>query len=163
MARTYQIILLFTLTLLLGCNYKSPITGPETPLDERLLGSWKTGSANGQGARLRFRPLNQFEYLVEYTSEKEGGDYGKCFLSVVDGHRFLNFQDPATSKFGFFGYEIDAKGRLKLRNLQLEVPASSSSFTLRQEIRKKLREGKLFLEENATVWRRIKEETKSKR
>ncbi len=138
-----------------GCNYTSPITDSGTAIDTRLLGSWTGRDPNGSNPRLRFRKLNETEYLIEYFEGKKAKDYGKGFLSVIQDVRFINYQDAGNSKFMFAAYAFDAKGRLVLRFPDLKSPDTASSFEIRQEIRRRLTEGSLFKQE-ATIWQKVK-------
>ncbi len=173
------LLLLALLTLSLGgCLFDHPLTEvSSTNIDTRLLGVFEfeqnktstSGSAQTTGAadivihRVAVLPLDNSRYVIYYRDfSKKPAQVLKYtgWISRVDDAYYLTFRDenpgtPSQGKYGFFLFQWEYPGDIRLFTPDLSgLDVATSSFRIRQEVRKRLREGTL-LPYDPTSWKKI--------
>jgi len=102
--------------VLTGCPYHSdvPLAAPSTPIDARLLGSWREDSSS-TSPLYTVQGAGQFEYHVVAEGETGPNEF-RAHLTAVGDQWFLNLRDSgADSAYSLF---------------RIEIADDSNSFTL---------------------------------
>jgi len=167
-----------------GCLFDHPLTGfSSTNIDTRLLGVFEYKEAPPSDPkkptptptpspdavdhsiihRLAVLPLGANRYQIYYRDfSKKPAQVDKFvgWISRVDSQYYVTFQDqtegsPTFGKYGFFRFQWQFPGDFTLYAPDLkDLAATTSSFQLRQEVRKRLKAGTLF-PYTATFWKKI--------
>ena len=146
------------LFLLYGCPYDSevPLTRSEDArIDTELIGNWTfRGTTPADAGMITISPFNEHELLIiPWEEGKNGRDYYRAFVSIIDGVKFLNLQTikPAAEKksWTLVNYTI-SKGELMIRIVEdkLIKEKFSSSTALREFIKANLMNSDLYAGDN---------------
>lgn len=97
--------------VLQGCPYGSEVAidEPAVKIDEKLLGKWE--AKNSTEYTYTITKKDDFSYKFEKTgkSSPEATLY-TAFISVVDGVRFLNVSEDASTTKTFYLYKLEMSG-----------------------------------------------------
>jgi hypothetical protein len=166
--RIRAIALLLFCTLLAGCYFDQPLSGgPLKDINTWLLGVWEHKDAKGRVYRARVVPLTGDRYFVSFQAigrrnrDKKLWDF-EGWISRVGYSRFLSLKCNVSSGevpeggFVFVNYQVIDQNNVVLRPLQLDLPPETSSYELRAEVRRRLKEQSLLPAEGSK-WTRISE------
>ncbi len=155
-------------TLLGGCYFDYPLTGePSKDINSWLLGVWEHKDAKGRVYRARVVPVTGDRYFVSFQArgrkerDKKVWEF-EGWISRVAYSRFLSLKCNVSSGevpeggFVFVNYQVIDQNTVIIRPLQLDSPPETSSYELRAEVRRRLKEGSLMPVEGAR-WTRISE------
>jgi hypothetical protein len=166
--RIKALALLLVSTLLGGCYFDYPLTGgPLKDINSWLLGVWEHKDKKGRVYRARVVPLTGDRYFVSFQTGGRRGRERKVWefegwISRVGYSRFLSLKCNVSSgevpegAFVFVNYQVIDQNTVVIRPLELDSPSASPSYELREEVRRRLREGSLLPTEGAG-WKRISE------
>jgi len=152
-----------------GCYFDKPLTGgPSSDLNTWLLGVWEHKSAEGLTSTVRVIPVSDDRFTVQATIAGKTPKAAKVYvfagwISRVGDSNFLTLRceqspgDIPSGGFVFVQGQLLDQNHIRLRGLQIDLPATSTSMELRKEVRRKLKERSLYDEEKATDWTRIEE------
>lgn len=166
--------LLVVSILLSGCLYEHPVTPfPSTNLDTRLLGVFQHNESvktevdgvtvqSTRTHRVAIVRKDVNRYIILYKNVTDAPDKVLRFtgwISRVDTNYYLTFQDDdpkskTFGKFGFVRYDWTWPSSMVIFAPSIDPEAVTTSFALRQLIRKSLKEETLFPFE-PTLWERI--------
>jgi len=161
--RAFVILLLSA--LLSGCNFDNPLTGgPTKELNTWLLGVWEAQNDKGDTARTVVLPMANDRYDIWFHSTVKGKkktyNY-EGWISRVGHSQFLTLKclssssgDAQVGSYTFIHYQVVDQLHLFTRGLQLDSPQEASSFELRKEVRRKLKDKTLYGPET-TAWTRV--------
>lgn len=164
--------LIFALVLLLtfvGCYFDHPLTGgPNKGVNTWLLGVWESKDDKGRTSRLLVAPIASDRYSLQLAlpgkMPKEVKRYEfEAWPSRVGDSLFLTLQcmsspgDIPVGAYVFAHVQLLDQNHARTRGLKLESAPSTTSFELRREVRKKLRDRTLFEGAPSAVWTRIEE------
>ncbi len=158
------------LTLLVaGCSYyDNPLTtNPSKDLNTWLLGVWEARSEDGDVFRAGVLPLTGDKYTVWVRKlarkKKESKEWQfEGWISRVGDSRFLTLRCDASDgevpvgAFVFAHYQVIDQLHTITRPLQIDLAQDATSYQLRVEVRRKLKEQTLLPAEGP-VWTRISE------
>jgi hypothetical protein len=166
--RIRAIALLLLCTLLSGCYFDHPLTGgPLKDINSWLLGVWEHKDAKGRVYRARVVPLTGDRYFVSFQAtgrrnrDKKVWDF-EGWISRIAYSRFLSLKCNVSSGevpeggFVFVNYQVIDQNTVVIRPLQLDSPPETSSYELRTEVRRRLKEQSLMPAEGSK-WTRISE------
>ena len=155
-------------TLLAGCYFDHPLTGgPLKDINSWLLGVWEHKDAKGRVYRARVVPVTGDRYFVSFQAggrkarDKKVWEF-EGWISRVAYSRFLSLQCNVSSGevpeggFVFVNYQVIDQNTVITRPLQLDSSPETSSYELRDEVRRRLKEGSLMPVEGAR-WTRVSE------
>ena len=161
--------LLAVALLLNGCLFDHPLTGGASKdINTWLLGIWSfKDPEKDQSFRLTVIPKNGDHYNITLEALGKNDRPTKHWqmtgwISRVGRGSFLSIQCDETSgqiapgQFFFVHYQVLNQNNVLIRPLILDSPSDASSFQLRQEVRKKLKDRILYAQEGQ-VWTRISE------
>lgn len=141
-----QIALLGGLMLVLqGCPYNSDVAidEPSVKIDEKLLGKWEAKNSS------------DYEYTItkkddfSYKFEKKGKTATDAtlytgFISVIDGARFMNISEDASTTKTFYLYKLEMSGSGAKVSLLPVTENITEKFTASAEL-------KAFIKKNMGV------------
>lgn len=151
-----------------GCFFDQPLTGGGSKdLNTWLLGVWEHKDEKGKVYNATVLPLSAGKMTVWF---KEVGKTPKqtkqwkfeAWISKVGNSSFLTLKclesagQVPPDAYVFAHYQVINQENVIARPLQLESPPETSSFKLRVEVRRKLKE-KTLLPIEGTVWTRTSE------
>lgn len=85
--------------LVVGCDFSVPLlTGPKKDIDQRLVGLWRTTTAQGEEQRLLVLPLSENEYMISYPAGEQNAAYAKAILGTVGGKDVAQLEWFGTAK-----------------------------------------------------------------
>ncbi len=160
-------LLLFSV-LLAGCYFDHPLTGsPSKDINTWLLGIWEHKDEKGKIYHTQITPLTGDRYAVSFRSVAKNPRDTKLWTfegwtSRVGNSLFLNLKcltsagEVPEGGFVFVHYQVIGQNEVIIRPLQLDMPSDSSSYHLRVQIRRQLKEKTLLPIEGA-AWKRISE------
>lgn len=160
-------LLLFTV-LLAGCYFDHPLTGsPSKDLNSWLLGVWEYKDDKGKVYHVQMAPLTASRYAVTFRALGKTPRDTKLWTfegwtSRVGNSLFLSLKCLSTSgdipegAYTFVHYQVIGQNEVIIRPLQLDMPPDSSSYQLRVQIRRQLKE-KSLLPVQGAAWKRISE------
>lgn len=155
----------FSLT---ACSFENPLTkGAAKNLNTWLLGVWEHKDEKGQVYRAGLQPLTGSRYAVWFrkigkTPRQTREWKFTAWISRVGNSNFLTLQcdesagEVPPEAFVFLHYQVIDQNHIITRPLQLESPPETSSYKLRAEVRKKLK-NRTLLPAEGQVWTRISE------
>ncbi len=154
--------------LLAGCFYENPLTPkPSDNLNTWLLGEWEHRDKSGAVSRAIVTPLSADIYSVQVSLAKRGGvrhSYNfEAWGSRVGAYTFHTLQsmqaapDLPEGAFVFLHAQLIDQNTIVLRSPALTAPQNASSYTLRTEIRSRLKDNSLYTNSNETTWTRSAE------
>ena len=157
------------LFLLYGCPYDSevPLTRSEDArIDTELVGNWTfRGTTPADAGMITISPFNERELVIILWEEgKNGRDYYRAFVSIIDGVKFLNLQTikPTVDKksWTLVNYSI-SKSELMIRIVEdkLIKEKFSSSMALRDFVKGHLKDRDLYGEDGGKALKFVKEPT----
>jgi len=152
-----------------GCYFENPLTErPSKDINTWLLGVWEHKEADKQVSSVRVTPLTGDRFSVQAsiagTSPKAAKKYKfEGWISHVEDTSFLTLrcqQSPGDIPAGaciFVHTQLLDQNNVRVRWLQLDLPASASGFALRKEVRLRLKARSLYDAEKSSDWKRVEE------
>ncbi len=155
-------------SVLTGCFYDHPLTEtPSKDINTWLLGVWEHTNDKGDLDRATVLPLTGSRYTVWYESVPQSGPKKKWrfegWLSRVGPAVFLTLRcdegpgDIPTGSYVFLQYQVLNQNRIAIRVPQLDAAPDATSYQLRTDLRRKLKEKTLYKAEPAAIWKRVSE------
>jgi hypothetical protein len=155
-------------SVLTGCFYDHPLTDtPSKDINTWLLGVWEHTNDKGDLDRATVLPLTGARYTVWYESEPKSGPKKQWrfegWISRVGSAVFLTLRcdegpgDIPQGSYVFLHYQLLNQNRIAIRQPQLDAAPDASSYQLRTDLRRKLKEKTLFKAEPAAIWKRVSE------
>ena len=167
--RIFARLALLLLPLMLGgCRFENPLTtSPSEDLNTWLLGEWQLKEKGGMSTAV-VAPVSGDRYSVHLSLAPKGGggrqDYDfEAWASRVGNSVFFtlrNLKISANLPEGahvFLHAQMIDQGTVRLRPLQLDSPENATGLELRKEIRSRLKDGSLYVEDSAKDWKRVAE------
>ena len=166
--RIRALALLLLSTLHASCYFDHPLTGgPLKDINSWLLGVWEHKDAKGRLYRARVVPLTGDRYFVSFQAVGRKARDKKVWqfegwISRIAYSRFLSLRCHVSSgevpegAFVFAGYQVIDQNTVVIRPLQLDSPPETSSYELRAEVRRRLKEESL-MPVGGAIWKRISE------
>ena len=160
------VILLLTLA---GCYFDHPLTGgPSKDVNTWLLGVWESKDEKGRTSRIMVTPIDSDRYSLQLAvpgkMPREIKRYEfEAWPSRVWDSLFLTLQcltspgDIPTGAHVFTHVQLLDQNHARTRGLKLDSAPSTSSFELRKEVRKKLKDRTIFEGAPSGVWTRVEE------
>ncbi len=160
------VILLLTLA---GCYFDHPLTGgPSKDVNTWLLGVWQSKDEKGRISRIMITPIDSDRYSIQLAvpgkMPREVKKYEfEAWPSRVGDSLFLSLQcltspgDIPTGAHVFTHVQLLDQNHARTRGLKLDSAPSTSSFELRKEVRKKLKDRTIFEGAPSVVWTRVEE------
>lgn len=160
-------LLLFSV-LLAGCYFEHPLTGgPSKDINTWLLGAWEYKDESGKVYQAQLTPITSDRYAVTFRAPTKTAREVKTWTfegwtSRVGNSVFLTLKCLTTSGeipeggFVFFHYQVIGQNEVLIRPLQLEASPDMSSFHLRAQVRRQLKENTL-LPTAGHPWKRVSE------
>ncbi len=157
------------LVILSGCFFDNPLTsGPSKSLNTWLLGVWESKDDKGRVSRIRITPISSDRYALSLaTPGKTPQDDRKyefeAWPSRVGSSLFLSLRclsspgDIPTGAYVFTHIQLLDQNHAKARGLQLDATPATSSFELRKEVRRKLKDLSLYENVPTANWTRVAE------
>lgn len=154
---------------LCGCFFDHPLTGgPTKSVNTWLLGVWETTDDKGRTARAMVTPINSDRYAVQLALPGKGSREVKRYEfemwpSRVGDTLFLTLRclesagDIPTGGYVFVQPQLLDQNSVRIRGLKLDSDPSASSYDLRKEVRRKLKELSLYEGAQSGVWTRVEE------
>lgn len=151
-----------------GC-YENPLTGgPSKNLNTWLLGGWDHKEDDGQVSSVRVIPVACDRFSVQASIAGKTPKAAKKYefagwISRVGDTSFLTLrceQSPGDIPVGshvFLQAQMLAQNHVRVRGLQLDLPATATTLELRKEVRRRLKERSLYDEAKSTDWNRVEE------
>ena len=160
------VILLLTLA---GCYFDHPLTGgPSKDVNTWLLGVWESKDEKGRTSRIMVTPIDSDRYSLQLAvpgkMPREIKRYEfEAWPSRVGDSLFLTLQcltspgDIPTGAHVFTHVQLLSQNHARTRGLKLDSAPSTSSFELRKEVRKKLKDRTIFEGAPSVAWTRVEE------
>lgn len=160
--------------VLSGCFFDHPLTGgPTESVNTWLLGVWETTNDKGETARVKVAPTASDRYSVELSAPSKKPGKGARYRfdmwpSQVGGTLFLTLACIESSGKIPLGSHVFVQAQLldqnsvRARVLKLDGTPSATSYELRKEIRRKLKDLSLYEGAESAVWSRVEEVVWSK-
>ncbi len=158
--------LLLISALLSGCFFEKPLTDrPSKDINTWLLGVWEHQDEKGNKFRAGVTPLTGGRYAVWFRAlgktprDTKEWEF-EAWISRVGSSVFLNFEclksagQVPVGSFVFAHYQVIGQNEVVIRPLQLDLPDNSTSYDLRREVRRKLKD-KTLLPTMGAGWTRI--------
>lgn len=152
-----------------GCYFEKPLTErPSKAINTWLLGVWEHTEKEGQASSIRVTPLTGDRFSIKAsiagTTPMNSKKYEfEGWISHVGDTGFLTLRcqlspgDIPVGTYVFLHTQLLDQNNIRLRQLQLDQPPSASSFELRKEVRKRLKDRSLYIADKTTDWRRVEE------
>jgi len=152
-----------------GCFFDKPLTsGPTASINTWLLGVWETKDEKGRTARAMVTPIDSDRYAVEVAlpgkKPREVKRYTfEMWPSRVGTTLFLTLrclESPGDIPAGgcvFIQPQLLNQNAIRLRGLSIPLDPSASSFELRKEVRRQLKDLTLYEGTKSVVWDRVEE------
>lgn len=156
MRRLQIVVLAVVVSALGGCGFENPLTPfPSSNLNTWLLGVWEAEDANGNELKVTVLPKTESRYWVNLEQRPASGRGVKKYrfegyISRVGNSNFLTLQALQSGEefpeglYTFVHYQLLDQNHLRTRAPQLTSDPSASSFRLRQEVRRGLKEVTLY-------------------
>ncbi len=153
---------------LAGCYFDNPLTGwPSKNLNTWLLGVWESKSEDGRISRVMVTPIDNGRYFVDLAlagkKPRETRRYQlEAWPSRVGDTTFLTLKclegsgEMPPGAYAFIQVQLLNQNTVRIRTLKLDSAPDASSFELRKEVRRKLKDRTLYSDE-ATTWSRVEE------
>lgn len=166
--RASAVAVLFLALLLGGCFYDQPLTSfPSKDLNTWLLGVWEQREASGKVSRVTVTPLTGGKYTVYYQvvgkNKKDTKNWlFEGWISRVGSASFLTLRceqsdgEIPVGSYAFVHYQVAQQNLVYIRPVQLEALSSASSYELRTEVRRRLKDQSL-LSAPGSAWIRVSE------
>ncbi len=160
------VLLLLTLA---GCYFDHPLTGgPSKGVNTWLLGVWESKDEKGRVSRLLVTPLKSDRYSLRLAVPgklpREIKRYEfEAWSSRVGESVFLTLRcltspgDIPTGAHVFAHVQLLDQNHARTRGLKLDAAPSATSFELRREVRRKLKDRTLFEGAPSAAWTRVEE------
>ena len=160
-------LVLLTLSLT-GCFFDNPLTGqPSKDINTWLLGGWEYKDETGKAFRATVLPLTGSRYTVWFhapgkTAKQARHWQFEAWISRVGASSFLTLEcrksggEVPVDAFVFAHYQVIDQNHVIMRPLQLDSTPEITSYQLRTEVRRKLKDQSL-LPATGTLWTRISE------
>lgn len=168
--RLCALVLAVATALLTGCFFDQPLTsGPTKDLNTWLLGVWEYKDAKTEKVyRAAFVPLtgDRMSVWVRELGKrpKDTKEWQfEAWISRVGNSSFLTMQCLKSDgkipegAYVFAHYTVLSQNDVGIRPLVLDSPQSATSFELRKEVRRKLKDKTLYAQEAPALWSRISE------
>jgi hypothetical protein len=167
---TFRALAVVAATVLMaGCYFDHPLTGNSSKeLNSWLLGVWEYKDAKGKVYRAAMIPRSGGRYQVWFRAigkrPKDTKEWQfEAWVSRVGSGNFLTFRcvqsagEVPEGAYVFAHYQVLDQNHVALRPLDLDKEFDTSSYRLRVEIRRKLKQNTLLPVEAGAVWTRIAE------
>lgn len=159
------VILLLTLA---GCYFDHPLTGgPGKDVNTWLLGVWESKDDKGRTSRIMITPIDADRYAMQLAVPGKTSDIKRyefeAWPSRVGDTLFLSLRcltspgDIPTGAHVFTQVQLLDQNHARTRGLKLDSAPSTSSFELRKEVRRKLKDRTLYEGAPSVVWTRVEE------
>ncbi len=154
---------------LCGCFFDRPLTGgPTKSVNTWLLGVWETTDDKGRTGRAMVTPVDSDRYAVQLALSGKGSREVKRYEfemwpSRVGDTLFLTLRclksdgDIPTGGHVFVQPQLLNQNTVRVHGLSLDSDPGASSFDLRKEVRRKLKELSLYEGAQSAVWKRVEE------
>lgn len=152
-----------------GSAFDHPLTSiPSKDLNTWLLGVWESRDAKGKVSSVVVTPINGDHYAVKFSTagktRQETIRYDfEAWPSKVGDTLFLTLRclkspgDIPTESYVFAQVQLLDQSDIRTHGLNLDSPASASSYELRKEVRAKLKARSLYEGAPSVVWTRVAE------
>ena len=152
-----------------GCRFEHPLTErPSKDINTWLLGGWECKGKNGQTSSLRIAPLAADRYSIKASIPEKTPNVWKTYefegwISRVDDTNYLTLRcvqspgDIPPGAYIFFHTQLLDQNNVRIRALELGVPASATSRELRNEVRLRSKDRLLYDPSKTTDWKRVEE------
>lgn len=162
---TRTLILLVVLPVMAGAEFYFPLTsGPSKDLNSWLLGTWEHKGPNGKVYRATVTPKSGDRFWIVFQEPGRTGRSAlyEAWISRVGRTSFLTLKCLESNgltrpdMFLFAQYSVLDQNTVRLRVPALAISPDASSFQLRKQIRKQIKENTLF-PDRGTDWSRVSE------
>jgi hypothetical protein len=166
--RLSALALLLLTVLLAGCYFDQPLTStPSSDINTWLLGVWEYKDDKGRTYRAAVVPLADDRYTVWFRklgrkkSETKEWQF-EAWPSRVGNSTFLTLRcdqsdgEIPVGSHVFVHTQVLDQVQVIIRPLQIDAGPESTSYEIRQDVRRKLKDRSL-LPQQGTTWKRIAE------
>ena len=152
-----------------GCYFENPLTErPSKDINTWLLGVWEHKSSDGRVSSVTVAPMTGDHYSVKAiiagpTPRSSKRYEFEGWSSRVGDTNFLTLRclqsqgDMPTGNYVFLQTQLLDQNDVRVHGLRLDVPAATTSFELRKEVRKRLKNRSLYDPEKTMNWKRVAE------
>jgi hypothetical protein len=168
MTRLPAFALLLLAVFLSGCSFDQPLTDkPSSDINTWLLGVWEYKDEKGRTYRAAVMPLTDdrytvwFRHLGKKKSETKEWQF-EAWPSRVGDSTFLTLRcdqsdgDVPVGGHVFVHTQVLDQRQVIVRPLQIDAGPESTSYEIRRDVRRKLKERSLLPQQGST-WTRIAE------
>lgn len=163
------VFFIFAVLFLGGCFFDKPLTDhPSKDINTWLLGVWEHRDDKDKLYRVTVTPDTGSRYAVTVKITGPSPRDAKTWrfegwISRVGKSLFLTLKclentngDIPIGSYSFLHYQVADQNHVITRTLQLDSPPDASSYQLRVEVRRKLKENTLYPDTHA-LWNRVSE------
>ena len=160
---------IFLLLTLAGCYFDHPLTvSASKDINTWLLGVWESTDDKGRVSQVMVTPTKADRYGISLAvpgkMPREVKKYEfEAWPSKVGGTLFLSLRcltspgDIPTGAFVFAQAQLLDQNHVRIHGLELDAQQSASSYELRKEVRRKLKDRSLYEGIPSVAWSRVAE------